>query len=245
MKFFANTGPYPAGISLGVIAMDARVPYPPGSPNNARTMDYPVAYEVVREARYDSLIYNPQFDEMKDTIVQAGLRLVERGVKIVVGSCGFLVLFQPELAAALPVPVYTSSLLQMPVIAQSIGVGKKIGILTFSGESLSQRHMEIATAGLDIPYIIRGLEGCPTFYESVHQESGTLDIEAVEAELVSEALEMVRDCPDVAAILLECTDLPPYAAAIGAATGLPVYDVMTLIDWAYRSVEPRKYPRNP
>lgn len=244
MRYYADTGPYPAGINIGIIAMDARVPYPPGSPNNAQTMDYPVTYEVLRDAKYESLIYNPQFEDLKRSFLRAGQDLVERGVKAVVGSCGFMVLFQRELADALPVPVYSSSLLQMPMIAQSLGTNRKIGILTFNGPSLTDKHMEIATSGLDIQYVVRGLENCPSFYETVHGESGVLDIEVVEAELVAEAEQMVRDNRDVAAILLECTDLPPYAAAIGKATGLPVYDIMTLVDWVHRSVQPKKYPRD-
>ncbi|MFC5337073.1 aspartate/glutamate racemase family protein [Leucobacter denitrificans] len=242
MRYVANTGIHPAGIPIGVIMMNAKVPYPPGSPNNARTFEYPVTHETIAEANYESLIYAPAFDKLRDQFIEAGHRLVERGVKAVVGSCGFMVLFQRELAEALPVPVYSSSLIQLPLISQTISPAKQVGILTFSAESLTSRHMEIATAGLPLRYVIHGLSHRPAFRAAVAEESGSFEFEEMEADLVAEALEMQKQNPDLGAILLECTDLPPYAPAIRKATGLPVHDVMTLIDWAHRAAEPRVYP---
>lgn len=243
MRYVADTGKYPAGIPVGVIMMDARVPYPPGSPNNARTFDFPVVYEVIAEAKYDTLIYAPQFDALKDRFIEAGRRLVERGVKAIVGSCGFMVLFQRELADALPVPVFSSSLLQLPLISQTIAASTQVGILTFSSDSLTERHMEIATAGLPLRYTVSGLEHRLAFRAAVHEEQGSFEFSEMEADVVGEVVRMQEAHPDLGAILLECTDLPPYAAAVREATGLPVYDVMTLIRWAHSAVEPRRYPQ--
>ncbi|MFF1831479.1 aspartate/glutamate racemase family protein [Paenarthrobacter sp. NPDC058040] len=242
MQYTTNSRLYPAGIPVGIIMMEAKVPYPPGSPNNARTFPFPVSYASIEGATYDSLIYAPQFNELRDRFIQAGRNLVAQGVKAVVGSCGFMVLFQRELTANLPVPVFSSSLLQMPMIAQTIAPEKKIGIITFSSGSLTEKHMQIATAGLSLNYVSHGLENRPAFRSAVHDESGFLDFEAVEADVVAEAVAMQQQNPDLGAILLECTDLPPYAAAVAEATGLPVYDVNSLIRWAYSAVEPGRYP---
>lgn len=241
MQYLSASPLYPAGIPIGIIMMEARVPYPPGSPNNARTFPFPVTYERISGATYDSLIYTPRFEELLERFLRAGAQLVEQGVKAVVGSCGFMVLFQRELTDHLPVPVFSSSLLQMPLIAQTISPKRKIGIVTFSSTSLTERHMEIATAGLPLNYVSRGLEKRPNFYRTVHEESGVLDFDKMEADVVAEAVDMQREHPDLGAILLECTDLPPYAAAVAEATKLPVYDVNSLILWAYNAVEPRSY----
>lgn len=242
-RYYANTGMFPAGIPVGVIMMDARVPYPPGSPNNARTFEFPVTYEVIEEAKYESLIYAPQFEKLKDRFIDAGQRLVDRGVKAVVGSCGFMVLFQRELTAALPVPVFSSSLLQLPLIAQTISPKQQVGILTFSSESLTESHMDIATAGRSMRYVVSGLENRPRFHAAVHEEGGSFDFNEMEADVVAEAVKMHREHPDLGAILLECSDLPPYAHAVREATGLPVYDIMTLIRWAHSAIEPEQYSR--
>lgn len=242
MQYTSDSPFYPAGIPVGIIMMAAKVPYPPGSPNNARTFPFPVTYATISGATYDSLIYSPRFEELRADFIQAGRNLVKQGVKAIVGSCGFMVLFQRELAANLPVPVFSSSLLQMPLIAQTISPEKKIGIITFSSDSLTEAHMSIATAGLPLKYVVNGLEDRPAFRSAVHEESGVLDFKAVEADVVAQAKAMQQQNPDLGAILLECTDLPPYAAAVAAATGLPVYDVNSLIRWAYAAVEPSRYP---
>ncbi len=70
-----------------------------------------------------------------------------------------------------------------------------------------------------------------TFKAAIHDQVGTLDFDAVEAEVVQAAKSLVSENPDVGAILLECTDLPPYAAAIQEAIGLSVYDVSTLMNY--------------
>lgn len=242
MLYTVRSGIHAAGIPVGIVMMETHVPYPPGSPLNARTFDFPVTYEVVSGATMDALIYAPQYEALKERFIQAGRDLVSKGVRAVVGGCGFMVLFQRKLAEALPVPVYSSSLLQLPLIAQSIPAGKSIGILTASKPSLSPRHMEIACAGLPIQYVINGLEERPAFKSTVHDQSGTLDFDAFQADVVAEALAMQDSNPDIAAILLECTDLPPYADAVSEATGLPVYDITTLTNWAYQAVEPKRYP---
>jgi Asp/Glu/hydantoin racemase len=242
MLYTVTSGVHAAGIPVGIVMMETHVPYPPGSPLNARTFDFPVTYEVVSGATMDTLIYAPQFDALRERFIQAGRALVAKGVRAVVGGCGFMVLFQNELAEALPVPVYASSLVQLPLIAQSIPRARSVGILTASRPSLSARHMEIACAGVPVRYVVRGLEDRPAFKSTVHDQSGTLDFDAVQADVVAEALAMKQDNPDVAAILLECTDLPPYADAVAEATGLPVYDITTLINWVYRAVEPKRYP---
>ncbi len=241
MLYHAPVGQDWAGFSAGIVTMQCRVPYPPGSPNNARTFDFPVLYAKVGGATMDTLIYQPNKSDLLDEFIKAGEYLVAQGVKAVFGGCGFMVLFQRELTATLPVPVYASSLIQMPLIAQTLKPAAKIGILTASGTSLTPEHMAIASNGLSIPHVIHGLEERPAFKESVHIQTGVMDSNAVERDVVAEALAMQAANPDLGAILLECTDLPPYARAVRDATGLPVYDINSLIHWGYRAVEPTNY----
>lgn len=231
-----------SGIPLGIILMDAYIPYPPGTPGNARTFDHPVLYSVVRGADMEHLIYNPQ-PELVGRFLEAGRELVRQGVKAVVGNCGFMVLFQEEMAAELPVPVYMSSLLQLPLIARGLRLGQRIGVISSTGHSLTPRHMEIATGGRPVDIATRGLEDGPAFKAAIHDQVGALDFDAVEAEVVAAALDLVRTEGDIGAILLECTDLPPYAHAVQEATGLPVFDITTLITFAMAGVERRSFDR--
>lgn len=58
----------------------------------------------------------------------------------------------------------------------------------------------------------------------------------VRGEMVAAAKEMVAENPDIGAILLECSDMPPYAAAVQEAVNLPVYDFTTMIRWVESAV---------
>ena len=43
---------------------------------------------------------------------------------------------------------------------------------------------------------------------------------------------------NVGAIVLECTNMAPYADDIRRATGLPVFSILTLINWFQASLSP-------
>lgn len=243
MIYTADRGRDVYGIPIGIIVMDCLIPYPPGTPGNARSFDHPVIYSVVKGADMENLIYNPK-PGLVDRFIEAGQELVRQGAKAIIGNCGFMVLFQREMAAALPVPVFMSGLLQLPLIRQGLAPEQSIGIISASGGSLTKRHMDIACWGTNVPFNIRGLEKKPAFKAAIHDQVGTLDFEAVEAEVVAEALSIQQDHPNTGAILLECTDLPPYAEAVQRATGLPVFDITSLIQWAHAAAERKHFPHS-
>ena len=70
---------------------------------------------------------------------------------------------------------------------------------------------------------------------------GGLDYDKVGDEVCGLARQLVQDNPDIGAILLECTDMPPYAHRIQAELGLPVYDAITLIRYAKSVVTQTPY----
>lgn len=240
MMYYANRGQDIYGAPIGIIVMDCYIPYPPGTPGNAQTFDHPVIYEVVRGADMENLIYEPK-PELVQRFIDAGRKLVQQGAKAIFGNCGFMVLFQREMAAALDVPVFISGLLQLPLIAQGLKPEQSIGIITASDASLSPKHLDIACWGMDVPMHTIGLEHKPAFKAAVHEQVGSLDFEKVEQEVVEAALQLQQQHGDIGAILLECTDLPPYAAAVQEATGLAVFDVTTLIAWAFAGVQHKRF----
>jgi hypothetical protein len=240
MQYFATKGQDVYGIPVGIIVMDCFIPYPPGAPGNASTFDHPVIYSTVRGATMEHLIYEPK-PVLVGRFLEAGRELVRQGAKTVIGNCGFMVLFQPQMSAELSVPTYMSSLLQLPMIQHGLKPEQSVGIVSASGASLTQRHLDIASGGMDLRVHVRGLEDKPAFKAAVHDQVGTLEFEHVEDEVVAAALEIQRDHPETGAILLECTDLPPYAKAVQNATGLPVFDITTLIDWARTGVQRKEF----
>jgi len=228
------------GQAIGIITMDTFMPFPPGTPGNATTFSYPVRYELVRGADMQAVVYEPD-GSLLEPMLEAGRRLVEAGVRAVTGNCGFMILYQEALARELPVPVFMSSLLQLPFVSRLLKPDEKVGIISASKRSLTPEHLRIALGGVEANYVVAGMEDQPAFHAAIHAEVGELDFERVESEVVTVAQSLIEEAPSVKALLFECTDLPPYAAAVQEATGLPVFDFSTLINYVFSAVVRRRF----
>lgn len=188
----------------------------------------------------ERLIYQRD-PSLLEPFIEAGWELVHEGVKGISSDCGYMILFQEELANELPVPVFMSSLLQIPFIHRTLRREEKVGIIAADSRNLTERHMRIA--GVDEPMRVSvvGMQDQSNFYSAILGEEGILDFEKVEAEVVGKAKELVASDDKIRAILLECSNLPPYAAAVQEAVNLPVYDFNTMINYVFSSLVRRKY----
>lgn len=221
------------GETIGILILNAAYPCIPGNVGNATTFPFPVRYEEVQGATIDRLL-NQQDPQLAEPFVRAAQRLRDQGVRAVTGACGFMALFQREVAAALDVPVFLSSLMQIPFIHQI--TAKPIGIITADASRLTPRHFENCAIPAGLPMAIAGMENQQEFREAVLEEKGTLNSAQIEAEVVGVAQGLVAANPEVGAIVLECSDLPPYAHAVQTATGLPVFDFITMIEYVHRAL---------
>ncbi len=235
MIYKANKGQTSYGEPIGIILMESFMPFPPGCPGNASTFSFPVRYEIVRGANMERLVYQGD-PELLQPFVEAGWKLVKEGVKALTGNCGFMVLYHDLLAKEFPVPVFMSSLLQLPFINRLLKPGERIGIVTANAQTLTDKHLTIATNGIDVPVAVAGMEKQAHFYDAIHAEKGYLDFEKVEAEVVKVTKRLVEENDGIKAILFECTDLPPYAAATQEAVNLPVFDFSTLVNYVFSAV---------
>jgi len=240
MIYKAAKGQTSYGEKIGIILMESFMPFPPGCPGNATTFSFPVRYAVVKGANMERLVYQGDPALLKP-FIEAGWSLINEGVGAITGNCGFMVLYQDLLAAAFPVPVFMSSLLQLPFVSRLLKPGESVGIITANSQTLTGRHLEIATGGANIPFAIAGMEAQPYFYDAIHAEKGELDFPRVEAEVVEVSKRLVQEHPDVKAILFECTDLPPYAAAVQEQLDMPVFDFTTLINYVFSALVRRRF----
>ncbi|NJD03459.1 MAG: aspartate/glutamate racemase family protein, partial [Ruminiclostridium sp.] len=176
-----------------------------------------------------------------DELVKAGRELETEGVRAIVGACGYFAYFQPQLAAILDVPVYLSSLIQVPYIKTGLKPHQKIGVLC--ADKVSLTHQVMKNAGIDDPdlCVVSGLEDMPEFSGILKSDRGYFNNEIVRDEVVSSAKALVEENPDIGAILLECSDMPPYAADVQRAVNLPVFDFITMINWVHGAVAQRQY----
>ena len=143
------------------------------------------------------------------------------------------------MAAALDVPVFLSSLMQIPFMHALCG--GSVGVITANASRLTPRHFAACNVPDGISLAIAGMEDQTEFRQAILEEKGTLDSAEIEREVTRVARRLVEEHPHVRSILLECSDLPPYAHAVQAATGRPVFDFITMINYVQQSIARRPY----
>jgi aspartate/glutamate racemase len=226
------------GESIGILILDAAYPCIPGNVGNASTFSFPVRYKRVKEASIERLIKQKDIT-LLEPFIDAAIELQEEGVKAITGACGFMALFQREVSAAVDVPVFLSSLLQIPFIYQI--KKQKIGIITADSKSLTPEHFISVGVTKEIPLLIGGMEDQKEFREAILEEKGTLDSDLIEGEVVGVAKKLITENPDIGALVLECSDLPPYAHAIQKEVNLPIFDFTTMIQYVHTALVRREF----
>ena len=227
------------GSAVGILMLEARFPRIPGDMGNATTWDFPVLYRVVRDASPDRVVRR-RAEGLLSAFVDAARDLVADGADAITTNCGFLSLYQDELSEAVPVPVASSSLMQVPVVNALLPPGKRAGILTISGSTLTAEHL--AKAGVPDGTPVGTTEGRREFTRVILENEPEIDVAAAEAENIEAALALTSEHPDLGALVLECTNMTPYAAAIRDATGLPVFSMTNFVNWLHAAVSPRRHP---
>lgn len=227
------------GAPLGILMLEARFPRIPGDMGNATTWPFPVLYRVVRGASPEKVVLQGA-SGLLPGFVEAAKDLVLLGAEAITTNCGFLSLFQNELAAAVSVPVATSSLMQVRWVQATLPPGKRVGVVTVSGSTLTPAHLESAGVPADTPVV--GTENGREFFRVlIKAEKDDMDIALARQDIVDAGKELVARHPDVGAIVLECTNMPPYSAALRAEVGLPVYDIYSMISWFHAGLRPRVF----
>jgi hypothetical protein len=239
MIYHARKGQVSSGEAIGILLLDTSVPFIPGDVANATTYDFPVRFRKVEGFSVASAIG-------KDPSVYPDLKAAAEKLAGAGGAGGHRRLRFHGLSPAAPrprigVPVFLSSLLQIPFMLNILGDGAKVGVLTADGRSLDAGLLAaVGVAGME-RLVIEGLENRKNFYRFAIEETGTLDAAAVAAEVVDAGRQVLERDPAVKAFLLECSLLPPYASALQAAVQLPVFDYITMINFVFSAVVKRSY----
>jgi Asp/Glu/hydantoin racemase len=226
------------GARLGILMLEARFPRIPGDMGNGLTWPFPVLYRVVRGASPERVV-RQRASGLLDDFLAAAAELVRLGADGITTNCGFLSLFQKELAAHVGVPVATSSLMQAPLVQATLPPGKRVGIITVDGRSLSRAHLEAAGVPADTPFI--GTEDGRELTRVLIGDEERLDAALAERDLLEAGETLLRRHPEVGAVVLECTNMGPYSAALQRHLGLPVHDIVNFVTWFHASLSPRSF----
>lgn len=220
--------------AIGILMLDTIFPRILGDVGNPHTFDFPVKYKIVKGAYPKKIVEDADPYFLKPFLV-AARDLVKKRVKAIFTSCGFLAIFHQEFIKSFDIPVFTSSLLQVHIAQAIIRKDQKVGIITARKQSLTQRHL--AAVGIEhYPLAIIGMEEAEEFSSVFVDGKTTLDSKKCQQEMLKTAVKLKESNPDVAAIVLECTNMAPYAEGIHRATALPVYDVVTMINYVYSTL---------
>lgn len=227
------------GASVGILMLEARFPRIPGDMGNAVTWPFPVHYRVVSGATPD-LVVRHGAEGLLERFIEEGRALVRMGVSGITTNCGFLTLFQEPLKQALNVPVAASSLMQVPQVQSLLPADRKVGILTISPATLTAAHLDAAGVGADVA--IGGTpDGCE-FVDAILGNRAALDVDQARADILQATSDLVAAAPEVGALVLECTNMCPYANDIAREFGIPVFSIYDFICWFQAGLVPRKFP---
>ncbi|MGE5200653.1 MAG: aspartate/glutamate racemase family protein [Acidobacteriota bacterium] len=227
------------GHAIGILVLESRFPFIPGDVRNARSFGYPVLYKTVSGLSAADCARGTR--EFAGAVVEAARALEAQGVKAISSDRGALALFQDDVREAVRVPVCLSSLLQLPMIARTLDAARPIAILTADADALPSALLARHDVAVANPLVIRGMRDRPEFESAVLRAKGTLDSDLIAAEAVDVARRLRSEHPDLGAVVLECSMLPPYAHAIQGAVGLPVYDFVTMIDYLQAAAHRQRY----
>ena len=226
------------GASVGVLMLDTRFPRIPGDIGHAGTWDFPMLYKIVQGASVEKVVCQGAEGLLQD-FIDAGRELVDMGADGITTTCGFLSLYQNELADALDVPVATSSLMQIPMVQSLLPPNKQVGVLTVSAANLGESHLKAIGAPLDTPIV--GTEQGQEFSRVLINNETVLDVDLARQDLIQAGKALQASCSELGAVVLECTNMMPYAADLQRSLGVPVYSMYTLLNWFQSGLMPKRF----
>ncbi|MFB8275356.1 aspartate/glutamate racemase family protein [Nocardia colli] len=228
--------------TIGVLCLDTAFTKIPGHIRNPTTFDFPVDYQVVHGATPQRMVTEAD-PTLLDPFIIAAKELEARGVAAITSGCGFLVIFQQQLADAVQIPLYSSSLIQVPMVHRMLGADRKVGLLVAKKAALTPRHLN-AIGGESVPICVAGMDAQPEFREVILEgRRDELNADRLGEEVLREIDQLATANPDMGALIIECTDLVPYGHAIQDRLGLPVFDIVTLTEMVHRTLSHRPFPR--
>lgn len=242
------TGGHPyQGYSVGILKFDQKLyPMMPGDVGNATSYPFPVLIREIKgliDGPYLPLT-NPDGSHKPEVqlCIDAAVQLEKDGVRSIAMCCGFFSLIQPVIARHVKIPVMTSPLMMIPVIQQMMAPEKSVLVVTAAAKLLSNEFFSAVGADLNHRVTLAGLDGSRCFNAMC---MGGTAVSFDTEEFLADILQGIKDAqqrdPDIGAVLLECTSLPPFADAVRNATGLPVFDFIACVEWMHRSVVPKQY----
>src|SRR6201987_5730050 len=166
------------GARVGILMLETRFPRIPGDMGNAETWPFPVLYKVVPGASPRRVVCE-RSEGLLDEFLAAAEELVRLGADGITTTCGFLSLYQREIAAHVGVPVATSSLMQIPFVERVLPHGKGVVVIKVRAANLTEEHLHAAGADPATPVV--GTDGGSELTRVMINDEERLGVAAGEA----------------------------------------------------------------
>lgn len=236
------------GMGLGVMILDEVYPGFPGDIRNASAYPFPIQYDIIKNVSIDDLVFKEDKSRCLEPILESAFRLQKMGCRAIVAECGYFAYFQKEVSEQLDIPVFMSSLLQVPIAQQVVGINSKVGIVCGTKSQLLDRHLtssgvsnleNIVIAGAMDEY--KCLEFTNLWNEKIRPKIPHANYEKSERDMISMCKDFVERNPDIKALVFECTGFQPFARAVQREVNLPIFSWSTLLDFIYSVVVHREH----
>lgn len=236
------------GMGLGIMILDEVYPGFPGDVRNASAYPFPIQYQIIEGVDINRLVFEDDKSPCLEPILKAAKALEKMGCRAIAAECGYFAYFQKEVAAHVDIPVFMSSLLQVPLIQQLIPPKRKVGIVCGVRAYLSDTHLKnvgidpssnIVVTGACDDYVMPEFDNL--WIEGKRPEVPTANFGRAERDMVALCQDFVAKNPDIGALMFECTGFQPFARAVQRAVDLPIFSWSTLLDYAFSVVNHREH----
>lgn len=208
--------------SVSLLQLDTRFPRIPGDVGCRDTFAVPMYPQVIAGAHVENIVTA----DPKSIDIGPFAKAIENTSGLVATSCGFLSYWQKHLQDLSPGPFVSSALIDLPYLARDF-MPEELAIITFDAASLGVDHLPPDCTSYARSII--GMEEDMHLRQVISKDQTMLDPGKAGRELVG-LLSAKLDRTNIKAILLECTNLPPYKAEIKEQFGVPVFDILTAIE---------------
>src|SRR2546428_7858264 len=196
------------GFTVGILMLDTRCPSIRGDMGNAQTFPCPVRCQRVTGADPD-LVVRRGAEGLLPAFVEGAQALEREGVGAITTNCGFLIKSQAALARSVRVPVFTSSLLLVPLVHRMLPPGGRVGIMTVNAGTLTPEHLTGAGIGPEVPLAVVGMETEKEFTRALLDNELELDVDLAREGHVRVARRLAPGHPAVRALAPACAPSPP------------------------------------
>lgn len=239
------------GMGLGIIILDDVYPGFPSDVRNASAYPFPIQYKIAEGVDIKGLCYAEDKSPYLEPVKRAAKKLERMGCRAIAAECGYFAYFQKDIAGYVDVPVFMSSLLQVPFAQQLIGQDKVVGVLMSEASDfpcLTQRHLEAVGIQPDANYVLGGtmdpgmcMEFNHLWAEGLRTDPPAAYYGKTEQEFLHVGTAFFQQYPNMGAMVLECTGFQPFARALQREIDIPIFSWGTLLDYAYSVVVHRDY----